>query len=210
MRSSQSLTATGAALALLMVLSPRVGSGSPPDGKAADTKPAAAQPAEPKADSNTLTAKEKDYSFTVHRPQGWVADDVAAKEYRGKFLFRPEGGVGKPGDIMLLVSTFHKYDENIALRLETDTESFRKQYPNLEVGTLDVKHPEYATYARAFSQPGGFSQCVAYVNPGGIHSYAFYVALGKKTGPPTREELAAFREVLESLRMARPEVKPEG
>jgi hypothetical protein len=172
---------------------------------AAGAAVAAAPPAAPTADPSYLTVREKDYILTVHRP----ADAEGVKKYNGKFLFRPQPEAGKADSgAVLLVSTYHKFDENVGLRLQSDTESFRKQFPNLEQGTLDVKHPKYATYGRVFSQPDGFYQYVIYLNPGGAQPYAVYVALGREKGAATPAELAAFKDLVESLVISLPAGKP--
>ena len=176
---------------------------SPPAPAAAAAGPAAA------ADPSYLTVREKDYVLTVHRPAGWQEDAEGAKKYHGKFLFHPQPEAGKADSgTMLLVSTYHKFDENVSLRLQSDADSFRKQFPNLEQGTVDVKHPKYATYARVFSQPGGFSQYVTYLNPGGAQPYAVYVALGREKGAATPAELAAYKALVESLVISLPAGKP--
>jgi hypothetical protein len=205
MKSFQTSIALGALLILCAIAAPAVAGSTPPAG-AQTSPPAAAAPA---ADPSYLTVREKDYVLTVHRPAGWQDDAEAAKKYRGKFLFRPQPEAGKADTgALLVVSTYHKFDENVALRLESDTESFRKQFPNLVLGTLDVKHPKYATYGRVFSQPDGFYQYVTYLNPGGSQPYAVYVALGREKGAATPAELAAFKELVESLVISLPARKP--
>jgi hypothetical protein len=203
MKSFQTSIALAALLILCAAAAPAV-AGTPPAAAA----PASAS-ASPAADPSYLTVREKDYVLTVHRPAGWQEDAEAAKKYRGKFLFRPQPEAGKPDTgALLVVSTYHKFDENVSLRLESDTDSFRKQFPNLVLGTLDVKHPRYATYGRVFSQPDGFYQYVTYLNPGGSQPYAVYVALGREKGAATPAELAAFKELVESLVISLPAGKP--
>jgi hypothetical protein len=201
MKSSQTSIALGVTL-ILCAAAVQAAAQTPP--------PAAAQPAPAAAaDPSYLTVREKDYILTVHRPAGWQEDAEGVKKYNGKFVFRPQPEAGQADSgAVLLVSTYHKFDENVGLRLQSDTENFRKQFPNLEQGTLDVKHPKYVTYGRIFSQPGGFSQYVTYLNPGGSQPYAVYVALGREKGAATPAELAAFKELVESLVISLPAAKP--
>jgi hypothetical protein len=205
MKSFQTSIALGVTLLLCTVAAPLPAGAQKPSPPAAA---AAAAPA-PAADPSYLTVREKDYVLTVHRPAGWQEDAEGATKYRGKFLFRPQAEAGKADSgAVLLVSTYHKVDENVSLRLQSDTDSFRKQFPNLEQGTVDVKHPKYATYARVFSQPDGFYQYVAYLNPGGSQPYAVYVALGREKGAATPAELAAYKQLVESLVISLPAGKP--
>ncbi len=201
MKSSQTSIALGVTLILCAAAVPAAAQTPPP--AAAQPAPAAA------ADPSYLTVREKDYILTVHRPAGWQADAEGVKKYNGKFLFHPQSEAGKADSgAVLLVSTYHKFDENVGLRLQSDADSFRKQFPNVEQGTLDVKHPKYATYGRVFSQPGGFYQYVTYLNPGGAQPYAVYVSLGREKGAATPAELAAFKELVESLVISLPAGKP--
>jgi hypothetical protein len=205
MKSFQTSIALGATLLLFAV------AGAAPAGAQKPSPAAGSAAAAPAAaaDPSYLTVREKDYVLTVHRPAGWQEDAEGATKYRGKFLFHPQPEAGKADTgTMLLVSTYHKFDENVGLRLQSDADSFRKQFPNLEQGTVDVKHPKYATYARVFSQPGGFYQYVTYLNPGGAQPYAVYVALGREKGAATPAELAAYKELVESLVISLPAGKP--
>ena len=158
----------------------------------APAKPVAATTEVPKVD-----VQMKDFAFSAARPEGWRADPEGPKKYRVNLVLVPEA----PGsDAVILVSADHKFDENIALRLQTQIEAYRGRYPRLETGELDVKHPVYATFPKQMSQAGDLYQSMAYVNPGTLYQYVFYISLTTKKAPPTPAEMAAFREVLESLR----------
>ena len=130
---------------------------------------------------DVVTVTTKDYTFTVHTPAGWTGDTEGAKKYQGSVLFTQKTEATTPGGGQILVGVYHKFDENVGLRLETDTQNYRKQYPKLELGELDVKHPQYATFPRTFSQAGEFYQYVTYVNPGSLYPYALFVAMYKKS-----------------------------
>jgi hypothetical protein len=206
MKLSKSLIAVGAVLALGLILNPRAGAGAPAETKT-ETKPA-----ETKADAkrDVVTVKGKDFGFTVHQPDGWQGDTEAAKKYHGNVLFTPKSEADRAAGTMILVSADHKFDENVALRLQSTIDSYRRKYPQMQVGeVVDVKHPLYQTYVKALSQPGVFHQYVAYLNPGSLQPYTVFVALSKKPDAPTPAEIAAFKDILESLRMAPPTVKPE-
>ena len=154
-----------------------------------------------------MTVTTKDYTFTVQTPAGWTGDIEGAKKYQGSVLFTQKPEAATPGGGQVLVGVYHKFDENVGLRLETDTQNYRKQYPKLELGELDAKHPQYATFPRTFSQAGEFYQYVTYLNPGSLYSYSLFVAMYKKT-PATPAELAAYKEIVRSLKMTPPSSKP--
>ena len=200
MKLSKSLIAAGAVLAFALVLSPRLVAGAKAESKTA-AAPADAPP-------GTVTVKGKDFAFTVHSPEGWQGDTEAAKKYQGNVLFTPKAATAA-ASTLILVSADHKFDENVALRMQSTIDSYRQKYPQLQLGDLDVKHPQYATYAKLLFQPGAFYQYVAYLNPGSLQPYSLYVALLKRKDAATPAEIAAFKEILESLRMAPPAVRPE-
>lgn len=207
MNSKQILAALGIASTLLAA-GPATGCAS-----TGDSAPPAAKPemkTEVKAGETTpdvVTVTTKDYTFTAQTPAGWTGDTEGAKKYQGSILFTQKVEAATPGGGQILVGVYHKFDENVGLRLETDTQNYRKQYPKLELGELDAKHPQYATFPRTFSQAGEFYQYVTYLNPGSLYPYALFVAMYKKS-PATPAELAAYKEIVRSLKMTPPSSKP--
>jgi hypothetical protein len=201
MNSKQILAAFGIASTLLAAVPATgcaaTGSSAPPAAKPA------AKAEEMKPDVITVTTK--DYTFTANTPEGWRGDTEGAKKYQGSILFTQKSET--PGGGQILVGVYHKFDENVGLRLETDTQNYRKQYPKLELGELDAKHPQYTTFPRTFSQAGEFYQYVTYLNPGSLYPYALFVAMYKKA-PATPAELAAYKEIVRSLKMTPPSSKP--
>ncbi len=153
--------------------------------------------AKPESMTGVLTIKDSGYTLTVRTPEGWQGDTEAAKPFRGKVLFTPKAGSGAK----ILVSVLHKFDENVNLFLQGDIERTRKQYPNLQTSDLDVKHPKYTAYAKVVSLPGQFFVYEAYLNPGSVLASALFVELSKPKEPATPAELAAYKEVVQSLQI---------
>jgi uncharacterized protein YecE (DUF72 family) len=141
----------------------------------------------------------KDYVLTVHTPDGWQGDTEAAKKYQGVVIFTPKTAV--PDGARILVSVHHKSDENTELRLQGEIAQYRKRYPHLELADLDAKHPQYATFGKLFSQPNDFYQYIAFLNPGTVYNYILYTAMLKQKTPATPEEVAAYKDILTSLKM---------
>jgi hypothetical protein len=153
-----------------------------------------------------VTVTTKDYSFTVHTPAGWTGDTETAKKYQGAVYFSQQAEAS-PGGAKILVTVYPKLDENLGLRLQGDIQGSLKQFPKLELGDLDAKHPRYATFQKVLSMPGNFYQYVSYLNPGTLYGYAFSVEMSKKKVPATPEELAAYKDIVQSLAMAPPSAK---
>jgi|GEM_PF-2425148 len=216
MNSKQILAALGIASTLLAA-GPATGCASTgtsappaakPDTKAEEMKAGMKPEAKPEMKpDDVMTVTTKDYTFTVQTPAGWTGDLEGAKKYQGSVLFTQKPEAATPGGGQVLVGVYHKFDENVGLRLETDTQNYRKQYPKLELGELDAKHPQYATFPRTFSQAGEFYQYVTYLNPGSLYPYSLFVAMYKKT-PAMPAELAAYKEIVRSLKMTPPSAKP--
>jgi hypothetical protein len=184
MKSLKVFTIAGAALVFALVLGPRAGLG-------AEAKTAGKPP---------LVIPAQGFSFSVQQPDGWQADEQAMKKYQANLAFAPKSGDGKEPDVTIVVRALRKLNENVALSLETDKQAYRQKEPAVQFGPLEVKHPLYATFPQLFSKPGEFYVYTAYLNPKGFTTY-FSVVMPKKKSAATPRELAAYKEVLESLRI---------
>ncbi len=157
--------------------------------------------AEEKADEKPpLVIPGKGFSFSVRQPDGWQADEQAMKKYQASLAFSKPAEAGKEPDATIVVIARRKVNENVALSLESDKQAYRQREPNVQLEPLNVKHPLYATFPQLFSKPGEFYVYTAYLNPKGFPPF-FSVVMPKKKTPATPEELAAYKEVLESLRV---------
>lgn len=184
MTACKALFAAGTAFAFLL-LSPSA------DLRAAETKADEKPP---------LVIPGKGFSFSVRQPDGWLADEEAMKKYQASLAFSKPAEAGQEPDATIVVIARKKVNENVALSLESDKQAYREREPGVQFEPLDVKHPLYATFPQLFSKPGEFYVYTTYLNPKGFPPY-FYVAMPKKKTPATPEELAAYKEVLESLRV---------
>ena len=192
MDSKHLLAAFGIASALLAAV--------PGTSFGAENPPAAKTEAQP----GVVTVTGKDYSLTVRTPEGWRADTETAKQYHGNVMFTQKAGGG--AKVMLAVE--HKFDENTALLIQGDVNSIRKQYPNLQLADLDVKHPRYATFTKTLSLPGQFFQYEVFMNPGSMYANVVYVGMSTSKDPATPAELAAYKEIVQSVELALPVTKP--
>ncbi|HEV2852023.1 MAG TPA: hypothetical protein VHC97_04390 [Thermoanaerobaculia bacterium] len=184
MKSLKVFSTAGAVLALALVLGPRVGLGA--GTKAAEKPP--------------LVIPGQGFSFSVRQPDGWQADEQAMKKYQASLAFAPKSEDGREPDVTIVVRAIRKLNENVALSLETDKQAYRQKEPAVQFAPLDVKHPLYATFPQLFSKPGEFYVYTTYLNPKGFMTY-FSVVMPKKKSAATPRELAAYKEVLESLRI---------
>ncbi len=157
--------------------------------------------AETKTDEKpALVIPAKGFSFSVRQPDGWQADEQAMKKYQASLAFSKAAEPGKEPDATIVVIAKQKVNENIALSLESDKNAYRQREPNIQFEPLEVKHPLYVTFPQLFSKSGEFYVYTTYLNPKGFKPY-FSVVMPKKKTPATAEEMAAYKEVLESLRV---------
>lgn len=193
MDSKHLLAAFGIASALLAAV--------PGTSFGAENPPAAKAEAKP----GVVTVEGKDYSLTVRTPEGWQADTETAKQYHGNVMFTQKAEAGG-AKVMLAVE--HKRDENTTLLIQSEVNNIRKQYPNLQLADLDVKHPKYATFTKTLSQPGQFFQYEAFMNPGSLYPNVVYVGMSKAKDSATPAELAAYKEIVQSVEITLPVPPP--
>jgi hypothetical protein len=179
MNRSRSLVIAGTALALATLLGPL------PGFAAASTQENARPP---------LVIAGKGYSLSVLQPEGWQANEEAAKKTQALLAF-------SNGEVTILVRTRTKLNENVTLHLASDKLSVQKQFPGMESGPLDVKHPLYPTFPGMLSKPGELYVYLTYVNPGTHCPESVSVTMSKKKSPATPAELAAYRGVLASVKV---------
>ncbi len=156
---------------------------------------------EMKADENPpLVIPGKGFSFSIRQPLGWQSDEQAMRKYQANVAFSLPAEPGQESGTAIVVIARKKVNENIALSLESDKQAYRQKEPSVQVGSLDVKHPLYLTFPQMYSKPGEFYVYTAYLNPKGFPPY-FSVVMTKKKSAATAEEMAAYKEVLESVRV---------
>jgi hypothetical protein len=198
MNSKRLLAAFGIASALLAAV--------PGKSFGAEAPPAAKAEAKPEAKPGVVTVKGNDYSLTVRTPEGWQADTETAKQYHGNVLFTQKADAGAGAKVLLIVQ--HKFDENTALLVDGDVTNIRKQFPSLQVADLDVKHPRYPTFTKTLSQTGQFFQYETYMNPGSLYPNVVYVGMSRAKDAATPAELAAYKEIVQSVEVAPPPAAP--
>jgi hypothetical protein len=192
MNRSRAFVVAGTALAFTVLPGPRPALASPQGGAAAEMKKA-----ETKEDSRPpLVIEKKGYIVAVRQPEGWQTNEEAAKKAQSSLAF------SNGADSTILVRTRPKLNENVTLHLESDKLSVKQQFPRVEFGPLEVKHPSYATFPQMLFQAGELYVYLAYLNPGAYYPESVAVTLSKKKSPATPEELAAYKEVLASVQVA--------
>jgi hypothetical protein len=194
MDSKHLLAAFGIASALLAAV--------PGTSFGAENPPAAKTEAQP----GVVKVETDKYILTVRTPEGWQADTETAKKYRGDILFTRKTEAG--GGAKVMVAVHRKFDENTSLLIQGEVNNIRKQFPDVQLADLDVKHPRYATFTKTFSQPGQFFQYEAFLNPGSMYANVVYVGMSTSKDPATPAELATYKEIVQSVELALPVTKP--
>jgi len=160
------------------------------------------------AEKPPLVIQAQGFSFSVSQPDGWLADEQAMKKYQANLAFAPQSEPGKEPGAAIVIQARRKVNENIALSLESDKQAYRQKDPGVQFSALDVKHPLYAVFPQLISKPGEYYVYTTYLNPKGFEVF-FSVVMPRKKSAATPQELAAYRQVVESLKVI-PEEKEEG
>jgi hypothetical protein len=179
----------GLALSLLGLASPVAASAQ------AAGRPAPGAPGQLSA----LLVYGDDFVFAIQAPAGWRADTGAAKDLGADVVFFPEPAGSRAAGVTLRVRGTKETGKDLAADLAADLASYRKRSSQVQSGDLDVRHPTYATAARAFFVPGSFYEYVAHLDAGGAPPVHLAVTLAKANAAATPGELAAWREVLQSI-----------
>jgi len=175
-------------------------------GAAAETpkaKPAESKPVE----KPPLVIQAQGFSFSVSQPDGWLADEQAMKKYQANLAFAPKSEPGQEPQPPIVIQARHKVNENVALSLESDKQAYRQRDPGVQFSALDVKNPLYAVFPQLVSKPGEYYIYTTYLNPKGFE-VVLSVVMPKKKSQATPQELAAYQQVVQSLRVI-PEAKEE-
>ena len=154
---------------------------------------------EPKLDR--LMVYGTGFAFGVKEPTGWHGDTDNASKYAANILFYRRGESHGSAKALIRVRVGNKTDENTAEDLAYDMKGYKEKYPKIEFVELQVSHPSYAVFAKLFTLPKKFCEYVVYINPGPENSHLLSASMNTGKQPATEAELAAFREVIESLSM---------
>ena len=151
---------------------------------------------------DTVLVFGDDFLFSLKEPDGWhCVCDERAMQYGVNAVVFPSAPDSRAHHLMIRIRVNKKSDENTALDLKADMQDYKQKYPNVEFAALDLSHPEYKTYTKVFQFPDGFHDYVAYINSGPQTWFTLSVSMTTEKLPATPDELAAFKKVVQSLRI---------
>jgi len=160
---------------------------------------AAVASAQSSQELNNLLVYGKGFAFGVKEPDGWHGDtDKIAAQYHVNVVFQSPSEPPKD-EVTIRVRVNKKVDENTIEDLNYDMEGYKRQFPKVQFSDLNLAHSEYKTFAKVFFIPNQFYEYVAYLNPGPGKRFILSVAMSKKGGPATVDELKAYETVLRSI-----------
>ena len=161
------------------------------------TVPAGA--AEEKRKPGPLVVYGDDFMFVVLEPEGWTADIENAPKLSAGAVFYPAGETFEKHGVLIAIRVAKKVDENTGDDLAHDMREFRNLYPDAEFKDLKMKHPTYASHAKAFTIPRSRYDYVTFLNPGPGAPLLFSVTMytGKKEAD--KKDLKAYKGVVRSI-----------
>ena len=153
--------------------------------------------AEPAKDS--LIIYGDGFAFSVREPAGWTGNSEKAASIGANVTFSPAGKADDPSAPLVRVRISSKEDENTRADLDYDMEEYRKRFPKVQFGDIELTHPSYPVFSKLFFMPGEWYEYVAYLNPGVGVPKVFSVSMNLQKRQATAAEVEAFRRVLGSL-----------
>ena len=139
------------------------------------------------------------FMFSVKEPSGWTGDTTNAAKLHANILFYKKGEINQIPRAIIFVRVNEKSDECVEKDLEWDMEQYRKQCPKIQFKDISVSHPHYKTYSKLFFVKDSFYEYVTYINPGVGKPLTFSAAMNVPKVEATKDALAAYRQVIETL-----------
>lgn len=150
---------------------------------------------------DNLIISGEGFSYSVKEPQDWIADTDNAPKYESNIVFYNNEKELKNGGALIQVYAFSKQDENTIEDLKYDIASYKKQYPALKEQNFETSHKEYKTFSKLVYVDKKFFQYITYINPGDKFHKGISMAMHIENRPATENELAAYRQIVNSVIM---------
>ena len=147
------------------------------------------------------------FAFGVKEPAGWKADTKNAATLDANILFYRPAETIDTAIALIKIRIGSKVDENTAGDLAADMDGYKSRYPGIQFRDLDVSHGKYRVFSKLFTVPDQFYEYVVYLNPGKQTTKLFSVSMNKEKLAATREELAAFSEIVGSVELLSPDME---
>lgn len=141
------------------------------------------------------------FTFSLKEPQGWTGDIDNAAKYQANIVFYLNKTDPEKGGTLIQAYAFSKHDENTIEDLNYDVNSYKKDYPTLKEQTFEAKHKNYTTFSKLIYVDNKFWQYITYINPGVKFDKGVSVAMNISKRAATDKELAAYRQIVNSLVM---------
>jgi len=142
----------------------------------------------------------QNFSFSVREPDRWISDSAdGAKQVQANIIFfrRPADGRSVRPPIITL-NAVPKSDASAQGHLKSDMNRFRAQVPGTTFKDFQVDHPRYQTASKIFVVQGKEHNYVTLVYSDGKTGLSISMRLPE--GPADADTLAAYRDVVKSLR----------
>jgi len=139
------------------------------------------------------------FLFSIHKPAGWNGNVDNAKNYNANIVFYKNKEDIKTGGTLIQILTYKKTDEEVNKDLEQDISLNKEKNHDLKQQNVEVNHKDYACFSKLIYVDKVFYQYIAYINPGNKFKNAFSVTMNISKRSATKEELAAYKEIISTL-----------
>ena len=139
------------------------------------------------------------FLFSIHEPNGWHGDVDNAKNHNANIIFYKTKEDFKKGGTAIHVLTYKKADEEVNKDLEYEISTIKEKNHDLKQQNIDVYSKSNSCFSKLVYVENTFYQYIAYINPGAQFHNAFSVSMNISKRPASKEELAAFKEIISTL-----------
>jgi hypothetical protein len=139
------------------------------------------------------------FAFSVREPDGWVGHapaDVGA----GSVSFYRASEDAKTATTIIWIQVMDDDGPDVAGDLTADMDHWKAKYPDMAFEDLVAPSPQYKTFSKLYIVSGEDPSYVSYVDPGSATKLYYIVSMQPLKRRATADELAAFDEVVASLR----------
>ena len=139
------------------------------------------------------------FLFSIHEPIGWKGDIYNAKNFNANIIFYKKKEDVKKGGTIIQVLTYKKTDEEVNKDLEYDINTVKEKNHDLQQKNIDAVNKSYPCFSKLIFVDTIFYKYIAYINPGNKFHNSFSVTMNVSKRLATKEELAAFKEIISTL-----------
>ncbi len=157
-------------------------------------------PSSGQPDAKNLVVLGDGFVFSVREPDGWIGHappDIGV----GAASFYRSGESAKTATTIIWIQVMDYDGPDVEGDLTADVARWNAAYPGSTFEDLAAPNPRYKTFGKLYLTAGHDPSYAVYVDPGPAAKLYFIVSMQPPKRRATQDDLAAFDEVVASLRL---------